>query len=108
MTVRDRKSKLIASNGWLTIIDDQTKILPAAARPVQAAISLFSTGFGQHEHPPLYDILLHFWLRWSGGSIDYLRVPSILLYAGLSALASIAFWRMGPRLQSDFYSTAHC
>src|SRR5438046_2778218 len=52
---------------------------------------LFSTGDGQHEHPTLYDILLHFWLRLSAGNFEWLRVPSILSYClGLFLLACAA------------------
>ncbi|MBZ5697702.1 MAG: glycosyltransferase family 39 protein [Acidobacteriia bacterium] len=82
---------LIASNRNFTFIDDEVWILDGAAQPVRTTLALFRSGVGQHEHPPLYDILLHFWLRWTGGSFEYLRVPSILFFlAGLFLLARAA------------------
>ena len=88
---------LISSNAQFTIIDDETSILGAAIQPVRATLALFWSGEGQHEHPPLYDILLHFWLRWTGGAFESLRVPSILFFlAGLFLLARAARRLGGP------------
>src|ERR1700682_6776660 len=88
---------LIGSNAQFTIIDDETSILGAATQPVRATLALFWSGEGQHEHPPLYDILLHFWLRWTGGAFESLRVPSILFFlAGLFLLARAAVRLGGP------------
>src|SRR6185312_17204738 len=57
----------------------------------------FLYGTGQHEHPPLYDILLHFWLRGTSGAFEYLRVPSIFFYlAGIFLLGRIARRLGGP------------
>ena len=79
---------LVTTNNSVTIIDDESIILDAAANPVRTTLGLFLSGAGQHEHPPLYDIILHFWLRWTGGNFDYLRIPSILFFlAGLLLLA---------------------
>src|SRR5579872_2683130 len=61
---------LVASNNYFTFIDDETWILDAAMQPVRTTMGLFLSGTGQHEHPPLYDIVLHFWLRWTGGNFD--------------------------------------
>ena len=48
---------------------------------------MFFSGAGMHEHPRSYEIILHFWLRWTGGNFDYLRVPSVLFFlAGLFLL----------------------
>src|ERR1019366_8887874 len=71
---------LIGSNRNFTFIDDEVWILDGAAQPVRTTLALFRAGLGQHEHPPLYDILLHFWLRWTGGNFEYLRVPSVLFF----------------------------
>jgi len=88
---------LIGSNRNFTFIDDEAWILDGAAQPVRTTLALFRSGVGQHEHPPLYDILLHFWLRWTGGSFDYLRVPSVLFFlAGLFLLARAAHRLGGP------------
>ena len=78
---------LMITNNSVTIIDDESKIVGAAANPLRATVSFFFSGSGQHEHPPLYDIILHFWLRWTGGNFDYLRIPSVLFFiAGIFLL----------------------
>jgi hypothetical protein len=88
---------LIGTNRNFTFIDDEVWILGDAAQPVRTTLALFQSGVGQHEHPPLYDILLHFWLRWTGGNFEYLRVPSVLLFlAGLFLLARVAHRLGGP------------
>ncbi len=88
---------LVASNNYFTFIDDETWILDAATQPVRTTLRLFLSGEGQHEHPPLYDIVLHFWLRWTGGSFQYLRVPAILFFlAGLFLLGRAARRLGGP------------
>ena len=88
---------LVASNNYFTFIDDETWILDAATQPVRTTLRLFLSGAGQHEHPPLYDIVLHFWLRWTGGNFEYLRVPAILFFlAGLFLLGRAARRLGGP------------
>jgi hypothetical protein len=78
---------LVTTNNSVTLIDDEATILGAAADPLRTTLAFFFSGPGQHEHPPLYDILLHFWLRWTGGNFDYLRLPSILFFlAGIFLL----------------------
>src|SRR5579863_935820 len=79
---------LVTTNNSVTFIDDESIILGAAANPLRATLAQFFSGAGRHEHPPLYDILLHFWLRWTAGNFDYLRIPSVLFFlAGLFLLA---------------------
>jgi hypothetical protein len=88
---------LVASNNYFTVIDDETSILNAAMQPVRTTLALFLSGAGQHEHPPLYDLVLHFWLRWTAGNFDYLRIPAILFYlAGLFLLGRAARHLGGP------------
>ena len=88
---------LVASNNYFTVIDDETLILDAATHPVRTTIELFLSGAGQHQHPPLYDIVLHFWLLWTGGNFEYLRVPAILFFlAGLFLLGRAAGRLAGP------------
>jgi len=78
---------LVTTNNSMTFLDDEATILGAAANPLRTTFALFFSGAGQHEHPPLYDLILHFWLRWTGGNFDYLRIPSILFFlAGLLLL----------------------
>jgi hypothetical protein len=88
---------LIGSASTFTIIDDEARILGAAAQPLRTTLALFWSGVGQHEHPPLYDILLHFFLRSTGGAFESLRIPSILFFlAGLFLLARAAGRLGGP------------
>jgi len=78
---------LVTTNNSATFIDDEATILGVAANPLRTTLSQFFSGAGKHEHPPLFDILLHFWLRWTAGNLDYLRIPSVLFFiAGLFLL----------------------
>ena len=78
---------LVTTNNSATFIDDEATILGVAANPLRPTLALFFSGAGKHEHPPLFDILLHFWLRWTAGNLDYLRIPSVLFFiAGLFLL----------------------
>ncbi len=88
---------LIGSNSIFTIVDEEASILGAATQPVRAMLAPIWPGVGQHDHPPLYDLLLHFWLRWTGGAFESLRMPSILFFlAGLFLLARAAERLGGP------------
>jgi Dolichyl-phosphate-mannose-protein mannosyltransferase len=78
---------LISTNNSVTFIDDESRILGAAANPLRTTLALFFSGAGQHEHPPLFDVILHFWLRWTGANFNYFRIPSVLFFlAGLFLL----------------------
>jgi hypothetical protein len=78
---------LVSTNKSMTFIDDESTILGAAVNPIRTTLALFFSGAGQHEHPPLYDIILHFWLRWTDGNFDYLRIPSVFFFlAGIFLL----------------------
>ena len=82
---------LVTTNNSITMLDDEATILGAAVNPVRAMLAKFFSGAVQHEHPPFYDFILHFWLRWTGGNFDYLRLPSILFFlAGLFLLGRAA------------------
>lgn len=81
---------MIATDSWFTVLDDEAQIATAAWPPAIETIKLFSAGPGQHEHPPLSDVLLHFWLPFARNA-TLLRLPSILLYgAGLLLFATMA------------------
>jgi hypothetical protein len=87
---------MVFTNNTVTFIDDESTIVGAAANPLRATLTQLLSGAGRHEHPPLYDILLHFWLRWTGGNFDYLRIPSILFFlAGLFLLGRASRHLMG-------------
>jgi len=82
---------MAASERWFTILDDECAIIDRAAQPLSQTAGLFLRGIGQHEHPPLYDFILHFWLRLTGGEMHLLRVPAIIFFAlGVWVLASAA------------------
>jgi hypothetical protein len=88
---------LVASSANFTMVEDEASSLGAAAQPVRATLVTVLSGTGPIGHPPLYDILFHFWLRWTGGAFESLRVPSILFFlAGLFLLARAARRLGGP------------
>ncbi len=82
---------LFATNRWITFIDDETTIITTAAQPLQATLHAFSALESLHEHPPLYDVLLHFWLLITREAWVALRLPAIAFYLlGLWLLARAA------------------
>jgi hypothetical protein len=84
-------ASLIATNRWFTVIDDEAFIIDRAAKPARQTIQLFLSGVGEHQHPPLYDLILHGWLRFTNGNIHLLRLPAIAFFVlGVSVLAMAA------------------
>jgi hypothetical protein len=82
---------LVATNRRVTIIDDEAQIITAASQPLQATLHAYSIGQNPHEHPPLYDVLLHFWLLITRDAWGALRLPAIAAYLlGLWFLARAA------------------
>lgn len=82
---------MLATNQWFTAVDDEVAIIDHAAETTLTTLHLFLNGVGQHEHPPLYDIFLHGWLRLTSGNIHLLRLPSTIFYlAGIWVLARVA------------------
>jgi hypothetical protein len=71
---------LIATNQYITHLDDETTIIVKANFPVTETLRLFITSAGQHEHPPLTDILLHYWLKLTDNRLDLLRILSIIFF----------------------------
>jgi len=49
----------LATDSCFTLIEDEVTIVNAAQSPARETIRQFVSGSGQHEHPPLSDILLH-------------------------------------------------
>ena len=81
----------VATDRWFPILDDEISIVTAARAPVSETVRLFWFGKGQHEHPPLTDILWHWWLPVGGAAQWSLRLPSILFYLlGLLVIALTA------------------
>ncbi len=82
---------LIWTNPWVTVFEDEATIVAVARRPVGGLLRSFAAGFGEHYHPPLSDLFLHYWLRLTSGSLFWLRVPFIACYcAALWMVAEIA------------------
>jgi len=71
---------LMATNHWFTMVDDEIAIIDVAAKPMLHTVGAFLGGTGQHEHPPLSDLILHGWLRLTNGNAHLLRLPSIFFY----------------------------
>lgn len=91
---------LISTNRWFSTVDDECAIIDQAARPVAQTVKLFLSGVGVHEHPPLYDILLHSWLMLTKGNMYLLRLPSICFYMlGAWVLGQAAGYMGGRRSQ---------
>jgi hypothetical protein len=89
---------LVTTNNSATVIADEATILGVAARPLRPMLSAFFSGVGKHDHPPLYDVLLHFWLQGTQGNFDFLRIPSILFFiAGLFFLSRASRHFTGPK-----------
>jgi hypothetical protein len=86
---------LAYSNRWFTIIDDEATVLSDAAQPLDTTLALLRSGIGQHEHPPLHDLLLHVWLWFTGGAFTWLRAPSIAFFLVGLFLLSRAARRIG-------------
>ena len=83
-------TSLLLTNRWFTEVDDECAIVDRAARPILHTIGLYLSGAGEHEHPPLYDLILHGWLQLTHGAQQLLRVPSVIFYlAGAWILASV-------------------
>ena len=94
---------LMASNRWFTEVDDEYAIVDRAARPAKNIVGLFLSGTGMHEHPPLYDFLLHGWLRLTSGNIHLLRLPSVVFYVLGAWVLSLVAKRFGGA-QSQFWT----
>jgi hypothetical protein len=78
----------VGTDRWFSILEDETTIVSSAEQQPAETMALFSHGAGQHEHPPLSDILLHYWLDIGGAAQWSLRLPSVVLFlCGLLVLA---------------------
>jgi len=71
-------SALFYSNRWLALTEDETSALSAAAQNVTTVFA--SARSAANTSPPIYEVLLHFWLRITGGAFDWLRAPSIICF----------------------------
>lgn len=85
------------SDSNFTFLEDETAIVNAARKPAIETLRLFWSGVGEHEHPPLSDILLHFWLPVAGRSRWLLRMPSVLFFLGGLLIFAAASVRISGR-----------
>ena len=87
---------LFLTNRWFTEVDDECAIIDRAAQPLFETVRLYLHGNGEHEHPPLYDLILHGWIRLTHGEQHLLRLPGIIFYvAGAWVLANAVKRRAG-------------
>lgn len=86
-------ASLLLTNRWFTEVDDECAIIDRAARPILQTIRLYLSGAGEHEHPPLYDLILHGWLRLTHAEQFFLRLPAIVFYLAGAWLLAIAVER---------------
>jgi len=79
----------LAQDRLVSFFDDEALIVGKAIThaPGQVLTS-FLQGQGQHQHPPLYDVLLHLWMRLTGESGQLLRLPSVVSWC-------LAVWLLG-------------
>ena len=88
---------LLVTDRWFTEVDDEVAIIGKAAKPIYETLRLYAKGIGEHEHPPLYDLLLHGWLRLTSGEMHLLRVPAIVFYVLGAFVLAKAGGRLGGR-----------
>ena len=89
---------LFYTNPQFTFIDDETNMLGPAAQATGAFFSSLGDLSRRHEHPPLFDVFLHGWLRLTGGAMAWLRLPSIVFFvSGLFCLSRAARLLAGPQ-----------
>jgi hypothetical protein len=92
---------LLATNARFTVIDDEVLILDAAAQSAGPMALAYWRGVPVHEHPPLYDLLLHGWIRLTHGSWPLLRLPSIAFYVAGLWILSLAAEELGGSLAAS-------
>jgi Dolichyl-phosphate-mannose-protein mannosyltransferase len=94
-------ASLLFTNRWFTEVDDECAIIDRAAQPILQTVLLYLRGAGEHEHPPLYDLILHGWLQLTRGEQYLLRLPAILFYlAATWVLAKAAKRQAGSSAQT--------
>ena len=86
---------MVESDPHFTLLDDETAIVAIANRAPGQTVELFLEGAGVHEHPPLSDLLLHYWLPAARHSPRWIRLPSILLYLAALMALFVAATRLG-------------
>jgi hypothetical protein len=82
---------LVTTNSGAAFLSDEALVLGAAINPLRLTLAQILSGSAGHGYSPLYQIVLHFWLRWTAGNFEYFRIPSILFFlAGLFMLGRVS------------------
>ncbi|HYM10559.1 MAG TPA: glycosyltransferase family 39 protein [Bryobacterales bacterium] len=71
---------LFLTNALVIISEDEANIASAAGTSMREWVAAALAGQAGFHHPPLSEVVLHFWLRWTGERLALLRVPSIVFY----------------------------
>ncbi len=88
---------LVSTNNSVTYLDREAASLGAAAGPLGTALPQFFSSAGAARRPPLFEILLHFWLRATGGHFDYFRILSVCFFlAGVFLAGRVGRQLAGP------------
>jgi hypothetical protein len=83
-------SALFYTNRWLSLTDEETSALSAAAGNFTTILSAARSAAG-NARPPIYELLLKIWLWITAGAFDWLRAPAILCFVlGLWLLSRVA------------------
>ena len=73
---------MASTNTHFTILDDESNIIAIGGHPPMSALRLYFSGSGLHEqHPPLANLLLHFWLVATNFAFPLIRVFANLFFA---------------------------
>jgi hypothetical protein len=88
----------VSSDARFSFLDDEATLLNTAAQPLRVIWAAFRSSPAASQHPPLYDLLLHFWLVLTSGAPSLLRVPPILFFLAGVWLLSRAASRIGGEL----------
>jgi hypothetical protein len=88
---------LIASNRYFTVLDDEARTLASATQSARGLFVQLWSGVERNGYSPLYDIMLHFWLRLARDNFEGLRIlPPLFFLLGLFLLARAARRLGGP------------
>lgn len=95
---------LLLGQRVFTVQEDESLIAQQSLKSVGDMLAPFIAGTGHHAHPPLSDVILHFWLQLTGGSFLWFRVPNIAVYVAGVAVLGLAAQRLGgARAQKALY-----
>ena len=83
-------SALFYTNRWLSLTGDEASTVSAAAQNATTIFAAARSAAG-NVHAPLFELLLHLWLKITGGAFDALRAPGIICFVlGLWLLSRVA------------------